>query len=379
MVGIVQEQHGERARLFMQWKQMDWPILVDALDLLEVTAVPITVLIDGHGIVQKVRAKPDDLETFLKECEKDGRASGVAQRQETTVPNIATLRMTAESNDSSESWREYGDALFLWEGEPKLDEAIDVYDKALALDPDDGITHFHKGVALRRRFETEYSRPNDFAEAITHWERALSINPNQYIWRRRIQQYGPRLDKPYSFYDWINQARDEINARGETPHPLTVEPRGAEFANPSREFTTDKDEAVHPDPEHKIDVDESFISVQTSIVRATPGREPRVDVTARVHLIFTPNSELRAHWNNEAEPMEVWLKVPDGWSVNHERLGFDNPHTATSSETRTVEFEIQGPADALPATFGVSAFYNVCEDVDGQCLYRRKDLEITLK
>lgn len=52
MVGIIQEQHPDRCRLFMQWKQMDWPILVDSLNLLEVTAVPITLTIDEHGIIR---------------------------------------------------------------------------------------------------------------------------------------------------------------------------------------------------------------------------------------------------------------------------------------------------------------------------------------
>ena len=43
-----------------------------------------------------------------------------------------------------------------------------------------------------------------------------------------MQQYGPRLDKPYPFYDWVETAREEIRARGETPSPLRVEPAGAE-------------------------------------------------------------------------------------------------------------------------------------------------------
>jgi hypothetical protein len=38
LVGIIQEQHPDRCRLFMQWKQMDWPILVDALNLYGVSA-----------------------------------------------------------------------------------------------------------------------------------------------------------------------------------------------------------------------------------------------------------------------------------------------------------------------------------------------------
>ena len=59
-LGIIQEQHPERARLFMQWKQMDWPVLVDALDLLQVSVVPITLLIDEHGVIREVVGFRDD-------------------------------------------------------------------------------------------------------------------------------------------------------------------------------------------------------------------------------------------------------------------------------------------------------------------------------
>ena len=46
MVGIILEQHPDRTRLFMQWKGMDWPILIDSFNLLESSAVPITLFID---------------------------------------------------------------------------------------------------------------------------------------------------------------------------------------------------------------------------------------------------------------------------------------------------------------------------------------------
>jgi len=36
MVGIIEEQHPDRAQLFMQWKQMGWPVMVDSLNLLNV-------------------------------------------------------------------------------------------------------------------------------------------------------------------------------------------------------------------------------------------------------------------------------------------------------------------------------------------------------
>jgi hypothetical protein len=52
VVAIVQEQHPDRARLFLQWKQIGWPTLADSLDLLNLETVPLTVAIDEYGIVR---------------------------------------------------------------------------------------------------------------------------------------------------------------------------------------------------------------------------------------------------------------------------------------------------------------------------------------
>ena len=49
MAGIIEEQHPDRAQLFMQWKQMGWPVMVDSLNLLNVPYVPITLEIDERG------------------------------------------------------------------------------------------------------------------------------------------------------------------------------------------------------------------------------------------------------------------------------------------------------------------------------------------
>ena len=53
IVGLIQEQHADRCRLFMQWKGMDWPVMVDSLNELQVAVVPITLLIDEYGIIRK--------------------------------------------------------------------------------------------------------------------------------------------------------------------------------------------------------------------------------------------------------------------------------------------------------------------------------------
>jgi len=62
MAGIIEEQHPDRARLFMQWKQMKWPLLADSLDRLGVSAVPITLAIDEYGVIRLVNPKSEEIE-----------------------------------------------------------------------------------------------------------------------------------------------------------------------------------------------------------------------------------------------------------------------------------------------------------------------------
>ena len=59
------EQHPDRTRLFMQWKQMDWPVLMDPYNLLGVTKVPSILFIDESGIIRQIRPPREELEGFL--------------------------------------------------------------------------------------------------------------------------------------------------------------------------------------------------------------------------------------------------------------------------------------------------------------------------
>jgi len=373
MVGLIQEQHPDRCRLFMQWKKMDWPVMVDALNLLDIGVVPVTVLIDEHGVVRDIARRPGALESFLKTDFESPEAAPNAP----TRPDIDALRQRAEKQDTADHWRTLGNAIVLW-GEPTdLGDAIQAYRRALEIEPDHGPTHFRLGVAYRMRFESGQREPGDFERAIAEWKTARGIDPNQYIWRRRIQQYGPRLDKPYSFYDWVHAAREEIRERGETPVELSVEPSGAEFAVPARSFSTEQTEAKEPDPEARIHRDKrGFIEAEAIVVPSTDAR----DESIRVHLLFRPNEAIKAHWNNEAEPMRVWIEPPDGWRVDRRLHVIPNVDSATSNELRRIEVELR-PADgnaSASTLLRAYALYNVCEDVDGVCLYRRKDVEVPL-
>ncbi len=355
MLGIIEEQHPARTRLFMQWKEMDWPVLVDSLNLLGVSAVPITLLIDEQGIIRYVRPDQNEFQTFL----------------ETDYPKPKRPRETASASFSPKL---PADKLFL-EGDPeRLGEIIELYERALAESPEDGAIQFRLGVSYRKRYDSSERQPQDFSRAVSHWRRALEIDPNQYIWRRRIQQYGPRLDKPYSFYDWIHEARREVRARGEIPVELAVEPGGAEFAHPAKEFDIVQETVSEPDPRGRIHRDhEELIKLDKVVVPDTSAEA----ASTRVHLIFNPDLGQKAHWNNEVDDMVVWVNPPAGWEVDQQLLTVQNPPQPVSQEERRVEFEIRGPAGAS-AVVPAYVLYYVCEDVDGTCLYRRQDIQIRI-
>ena len=100
--------------------------------------------------------------------------------------------------------------------------------------------------------------------------------------------------------------------------------------------------------------------------------------TTRLHLEFRPNPSHKAHWNNEAEGLIVWIAPPDGWQVDRRKVALHNPPQPVSLESRTVEVELRSPEDAGTDRLVADALYYVCEGVNGACLYRRRDLSIDL-
>lgn len=378
MVGIIEEQHPDRARLFMQWKQMDWPLLVDSLNLLEVPAVPITLALDEHGVIRIIYPdieKLDRIEAEFVDRTFEMPASAIAST--VAVPDLEQIRGRAEQDATADAWRTYAHAVTLWGDASRLQDAIDACHSALEIAPDHDPTHFRLGVIYRKRYDSKYRQPGDFQNAVRAWTNALALAPNNYIWRRRIQQYGPRLDKPYPFYDWVPTAREEIRTRGETPTSLTAEPGGAEFAAPAEHFDTYDSPETEPDPEGRITRDASqLVEIDTIVVPPSlhPGQ------TARVHVLLKPNADAKAHWNNEVDNSVLWVAPPANWEVDQRYHTVANPTDPLSQEERAFEFEVYAPEDISSGehTLGAYAVYYVCEDVHGICLYRRQDITIQL-
>jgi len=377
VLGIAQEQHAARNRLFLQWHGIHWTVVHDPINVTQAQAVPIEVAVDEYGIVRSTHLKRDTLERdFLNQTfaapEDKARHDPVPARR----ADVEALRRRALANPSVDAWRSLGDVLALWEGPTRINDAIEAYSQAVNCQARDGDAHFRLGVCLLRRYELTGATSGDFQAAIDHWTTARSINPNQYIWRRRIEQYGPRLEKPYPFYDWVDRAAGEIAARGQAPIGLATLPTGSERARPDGAGTAETGEPSAPDPQGRIVRDRrQMIQAEVTVVpsRVVAGERLRVYVRLR------PNRELKAHWNNEAEPLILWIDTPEGFRIDPPLVSAAQGEQPATVETRCLEFDALTPPTASgQMTLNAYALYYVCEDVDGLCLFLRQDIPISI-
>jgi len=340
-IGVAQEQHLDRLRLYRQWRRLDWPLFIDKLNLLDHKGVPIPMGIDEGGIVTHPRLRGEkDLQAFL---------SHAFRVDPDPIPKPALPH------------HHRGDDLFL---EGRIDAAIAAYSRDRA-----PRALFRLGVALRQRYESRQRQAGDGQGAVTAWTEALQMRPDQYIWRRRIQQYGPRLDKPYNMFGWVEQARAEIRARGEEPVPLRVEPRGSELMGRGPVPTV---QAVDPDPERKIPTDARRLVQIEPIV--TPARV-RPGHRVRVRLVFRVG---KAYWNNETDPLTIYVEPAARLTVQEGLFSHPNATEAETRETRILEFEVQVAKDLGAGTHNVVGygFYGVCEARGGVCRYLRQSFTV---
>ena len=198
LLGVTQEQHADRCRLLAQWKGFDWPILHDPINVLETSSVPMLIAIDEYGVVRSTRPalaafQAEFLDKAFADAAKGDPPGAItpALKNSERSPDWDALRSRAREVGDAPTWKRFGDALALWGGDARLDEAMDAYGRAVKLDAKDGAALFRLGVCHRRRYETTRRQAGDFQAAIDHWGQALDLDPNQIAaWkspgRRRV-------------------------------------------------------------------------------------------------------------------------------------------------------------------------------------------------
>jgi hypothetical protein len=232
------------------------------------------------------------------------------------------------------------------------------------------------GVAYRMRHDSGERHDGDFQTALDYWRKGLDLDPNQYIYRRRIQQYGPRLDKPYPFYPWIEEARKALEARGLKVPELSAPLSGAERAAAGR-IAAAEDER-EPDPDGKIESLAGLLDVEGAVAWSTPGRRHRGEA-ARVHVVLRPSGNRVLLWDADAGPVTVWLNLPSGWTTEQRLLTYQLKGTDKAEENVVIDFEIAFPKnEAAAGTIRGYALYYACLDGPGECRYLRHDFEIAV-
>ena len=76
--------------------------------------------------------------------------------------------------------------------------------------------------------------------------------------------------------------------------------------------------------------------------------------------------------------MIVWIGGHPNATIPRQKLTFEPPKKAESSEVRTLEFEVKTDKQATKLELSAYALYNICEDEGGQCLFLRKDVPIVI-
>lgn len=391
LVGLVQEQHPERAELFALWQDFDWPVLWDPFTLSGSQVVPRTFLLDGQGVVRAMNPRPEQIEALVAALEAEPAPAlepVTGDNPWARIPESewhlggGDKRLLAEQLDvppgspTAQAWAALAEVLFAgaWSHDAEvLDRAIDTLGAYVAEHTDDAPMIFRLGVLLRMRLDRGTPRDGDFQAAVDAWSAALALRPSQYIWRRRLQQYGPRLDQPYPFYTWVDEARADLGARG-VSMPSVGRLTEAERA---RAVTSPRAPEEAPDPAGTYPRDEDgWLRHESAVVFDTSRGRPR----GRVHLTLTPDDRRDVHWNNETLPTLVWLDDPPaGWTLERRGFAVGETTSVVSAEARAIDFEVELPADSEGGTLTGYAIVQACEGDAGVCIALRHDFAVEIR
>ena len=106
----------------------------------------------------------------------------------------------------------------------------------------------------------------------------------------------------------------------------------------------------------------------------------RPNQAVRIHVVFRLDPKRPAHWNNEAEPLRLWIDPPEGWQAVDQLLLCPAGKKAITEEERALDFEVKAPARAKgKIRLNAYALYHICEADGGQCRFLLLDIPIDVQ
>lgn len=237
VMGIAEEQHADRCRLFAQWKDIAWPIAFDPLDQLNIEKLPLAVCVDEHGIVRMIRRDAKkSLAEFAAKTYPVPRKPLPPEEEEIPTPRY-TRRLAGEDRTAL-GLTAHGNALVLSGLPAEISEAIRTFEQLVEKEPKSAAGHFRLGVSRRIRADSPEAQAEDAAGAVTAWKKAAALRPANQVFKSRYAQFSSNPGPDHDFYNWIEQARKEIIARGDKPVELAADAAMDARAKPSGERAT---------------------------------------------------------------------------------------------------------------------------------------------
>lgn len=386
LFGVALDQHPERAELFALDHDLDWPVLWDPFDLLEIDDVPRAWLLDGEGRVRAVDPAPDAWRAALvdaSDASADGvppfdeeaaaRAFGISEEE--TPFLVPQLFDATPGSSAASAWRGLSRLLLIapWAFDAASFEfglgALQAY---VDRHPDDTWARFRLGVGWRMRFDRSVAQPGDFESALACWRAASARRPRSRVFAERAEQYGPQPDGDEAPYGWIDAAAARVAARGVSPPHAFRAPTAGERGR------VPPDAARPPAPRDPTDAqpaDDSWFTVEVVVV---PAAGTEVERT-RVHLGVVPDEARDVAWCNPDGPLEARIEaasLPEGWSIEQAVLVAGDDPAPRSQEARWVEFGLVHPPGAS-GRVRVTVLVPAAAD-GGACRLLRRDVDVAL-
>ena len=70
---------------------------------------------------------------------------------------------------------------------------------------------------------------------------------------------------------------------------------------------------------------------------------PKPEQSSRIHISLRPAAERKAHWNNEGEPLQLWVDAPPGWQLERHLFRAPQGDKPETSEPRQFELDVRAP------------------------------------